>query len=111
MDVLSFLSTLFVFVLGLVVLGLFVIFALDRLQTRDAVLRNYPVIGHMRYILSSLGEFFRQYFFAMDREELPFNRAERGWVERARCGHRADAAFCNRPGDAKPLCGQVLFQY
>jgi glutamate synthase domain-containing protein 2 len=37
----------------------------------------------MRYILSGLGEFFRQYFFAMDRDELPFNRAERGWVESA----------------------------
>ncbi|MGI9322362.1 MAG: FMN-binding glutamate synthase family protein, partial [Pseudomonadales bacterium] len=52
-------------------------------QKSDAVLRNYPVIGHMRYILSQLGEFFRQYFFAMDREELPFNRAEREWVYRA----------------------------
>ena len=30
-----------------------------------------------------LGEFFRQYFFALDREELPFNRAERNWVYRA----------------------------
>src|SRR5271168_79615 len=93
MDVLSFLSTLFVFVLGLVVLGLFVVFALDRLQTRDAVLRNYPVIGHLRYILSGLGEFFRQYFFAMDREELPFNRAERGWVERASKNGDSTVAF------------------
>src|SRR5271167_2039108 len=83
MDVLSFLSTVFVFVLGLGVLALFIVFALDRLQTRDAILRNYPVVGHLRYILSSLGEFFRQYFFAMDRDELPFNRAERSWVEHA----------------------------
>jgi hypothetical protein len=47
------------------------------------VLRNYPVVGHFRSIFSSLGEFFRQYFFAMDREEMPFNRAERDWVHRA----------------------------
>ena len=93
MDVLSFLSTLFVFVLGLAVLGLFVVFALDRSQTRDAVLRNYPVIGHLRYILSGLGEFFRQYFFAMDREELPFNRAERNWVERAAKNADSTVAF------------------
>src|SRR5271156_6903838 len=93
MDVLSFLSTLFVFVLGLVVLGLFVVFALDRLQTRDAILRNYPVIGHLRYILSGLGEFFRQYFFAMDRDELPFNRAERSWVERASHNANLTVAF------------------
>jgi glutamate synthase domain-containing protein 2 len=83
MQVLSGLSTLFVFALGLAALLLVIVYFLDRIQTRDAVLRNYPVIGHMRYILSGLGEFFRQYFFAMDRDELPFNRAERVWVERA----------------------------
>src|SRR5271154_5961376 len=83
MEILDTLSTLFVFSLGSIVLFLFAIFWLDRLQKRDAILRNYPVIGHMRYILSALGEFFRQYFFAMDRDELPFNRAERSWVERA----------------------------
>src|SRR5271154_7374267 len=83
MEVLSLLSTLFVFALGSGVLFLLSIFALDRLQSRDAILRNYPVIGHLRYILSALGEFFRQYFFAMDRDELPFNRAERSWVDRA----------------------------
>src|SRR5271168_4161261 len=83
MEVLSLLSTLFVFAIGSGVLFLLSIFTLDRLQSRDAILRNYPVIGHLRYILSTLGEFFRQYFFAMDRDELPFNRAERSWVERA----------------------------
>ncbi len=83
MGALGFLSTLFVFALGLGVLFLAVVFMLDRTQSRDAILRNYPIIGHMRYILSSLGEFFRQYFFAMDRDELPFNRAERGWIASA----------------------------
>ena len=34
-------------------------------------------------MFEKLGEFFRQYFFAMDREEMPFNRAERSWVYRA----------------------------
>lgn len=83
MEALSILSTLFVFAVGLMVLFLAGLFGVDRLQSRDAILRNYPVIGHMRYILSGLGEFFRQYFFAMDRDELPFNRAERSWVEHA----------------------------
>jgi hypothetical protein len=58
-----------------------IVFAPDRRQTRDAILRNYPVIGHMRHVLPKLGEFLRQYFFAMDRDELSFNRAERNWVE------------------------------
>jgi hypothetical protein len=47
------------------------------------VRRNYPVIGRFRYCFEHLGEFFRQYFFAMDREELPFNRAQRSWCYRA----------------------------
>ena len=56
----------------------------DVTQTRQAIRRNYPVIGRFRYLFEHLGEFFRQYFFAMDREELPFNRAERSWVYRGR---------------------------
>ena len=93
MKALDVLSTLFVFALGCGALLLPVVFVLDRLQSRDAVLRNYPVIGHMRHILSALGEFFRQYFFAMDREELPFNRAERSWVERASKNGDSTVAF------------------
>jgi len=77
------LSLTFVTVIGVVVaLGLLV-FIRDRLQTKNAITRNYPVIGHFREIFTKLGEFFRQYFFAMDREELPFNRAYRNWVYRA----------------------------
>lgn len=56
---------------------------IDRTQTEQTIRRNYPVVGRFRYFFEHLGEFFRQYFFAMDREELPFNRAERSWVYRA----------------------------
>lgn len=55
----------------------------DRRQTTHSIRRNYPIIGRFRYIFEHLGEFFRQYFFAMDREEMPFNRAQRSWVYRA----------------------------
>ena len=81
--VLQFLATLFVFLVGLFVLAVLVMYALDRTQTHDAIRRNYPVIGRFRDLFTELGEFFRQYFFAMDREELPFNRAQRDWVNRA----------------------------
>lgn len=83
MQTMQALATLFLVVIGLGFVVLVVIYALDRRQHSDAILRNYPVIGHLRYILSGLGEFFRQYFFAMDRDELPFNRADRNWVESA----------------------------
>ena len=87
------LVVLFVFALGLIALAALIIFVIDRLQTEDAVRRNYPVIGRFRYLFSTLGEFFRQYFFAMDREELPFNRAQREWVKRSSDGHGNTIAF------------------
>ena len=79
----GFLNTLFVFLVGAFVLLLVALAVIDRLQTGDAIRRNYPLLGRFRSVFSNLGEFFRQYFFAMDREEMPFNRAERNWVERA----------------------------
>ncbi len=79
--VMEFLSIVFIFGVGSLLALLAIVFVLDRRQSRDAILRNYPVIGHMRHILSKLGEFLRQYFFAADRDELPFNRAERNCVE------------------------------
>ena len=75
--------TLFVWLLGIVFAIIVVTFVFDISQSKNAILRNYPVVGHFRYLFSTLGEFFRQYFFAMDREEMPFNRAEREWVNRA----------------------------
>lgn len=69
-------------VIGLVLTGL-TLYVIDRTQTANAVRRNYPVIGRFRSLFTRLGEFFRQYFFALDRQELPFNRAERVWVYRA----------------------------
>ena len=87
------LALLFVFIIGvLVVLGA-VLFVIDRTQKGDAVRRNYPVLGRFRGLFSTLGEFFRQYFFAMDREEMPFNRAQREWVGRAADGHGNTVAF------------------
>lgn len=76
----------------LVVLGVLVALAIavtlvywyirDITQKQHAILRNYPIIGHLRYFFEQLGEYFRQYFFLGDREERPFNRATRAWVYR-----------------------------
>ncbi len=81
--ILNFLAAFFVVLMGLGLVLIAVIYVIDVTQTRQAVRRNYPVIGRFRYLFEHMGEFFRQYFFAMDREELPFNRAERSWVYRA----------------------------
>lgn len=73
-------AVLFLVLLGLLVLTIIIFFFIDITQAKDSVRRNYPVLGRFRHFFSELGEFFRQYFFAMDREEMPFNRAQRDWI-------------------------------
>lgn len=92
-SIVEFLAFLFIFAIGLVALAVAVLFVIDRSQKADAIRRNYPVIGRFRRLFTQLGEFFRQYFFAMDREELPFNRAQRDWVNRAADGRGNTVAF------------------
>ncbi len=58
------------------------LFISDITQKKHSVLRTYPVIGRLRYFLEQLGEYFRQYLFSGDRDEMPFNRATRAWVYR-----------------------------
>ncbi|MBL4871376.1 MAG: FMN-binding glutamate synthase family protein [Robiginitomaculum sp.] len=77
---LIFFAILFVAVIGLLVVIFVIFFIIDINQTKDSVRRNYPVFGRFRSFFAELGTFFRQYFFAMDREEMPFNRAERDWI-------------------------------
>ncbi|MBL3597402.1 FMN-binding glutamate synthase family protein [Rhodovulum sulfidophilum] len=83
----------FALVIGTLLMVSLALFIIDRTQTGDAIRRNYPVIGRFRNIFTKLGEFFRQYFFAMDREEMPFNRAQRDWVARAGAGKSNTVAF------------------
>lgn len=83
----------FVLALGVGALAVLVIYVIDKTQTKHAIRRNYPVIGRFRYVFEQIGEFFRQYFFAMDREEMPFNRAERAWVYRSAKGEENTVPF------------------
>jgi glutamate synthase domain-containing protein 2 len=79
-DILSYgIGTLAAFV---IIGGLVFLFIRDVTQKKHSVLRNYPIIGRFRYFFEQLGEYFRQYFFAGDRDEMPFDRATRGWVYR-----------------------------
>jgi glutamate synthase domain-containing protein 2 len=52
----------------------------DMRQDRRAVLRNYPVIGHLRYLLEYVRPEIRQYFIESDNEAAPFSRAQRSLV-------------------------------
>ncbi len=65
---------------------------LDLRQTRHAVLRNYPVIGHVRFLLEYIRPEMRQYFVEGDTEAAPFSRAQRSLVYQ-----RAKGEPDNRP--------------
>ncbi len=52
----------------------------DLLQRKHAILRNYPLIGHLRFQLERFGPELRQYIVTSNDEERPFNRDQRRWV-------------------------------
>lgn len=101
------LAFIFVLVIGLLCLLMVFLYFIDKFQTQSTLRRNYPVLARFRYLFEHMGEFFRQYFFAHDREEMPFNRAERSWVYRAAKDVDSTVAF----GSTRVLTdpGTVLF--
>ena len=62
-------------------------------QTNHAILRNFGVLGQLRYILESVGPELRQYLFSNDTEERPFPRVERAEVYRKAKGIDAAVSF------------------
>jgi len=63
-----------------VLITLFLVALRDVVQRKHTVSHNFPIVGHIRYLFESIGPEMRQYFVANNREELPFNRIERGWI-------------------------------
>ncbi len=107
MNVVQIMSAILVLLLGLGLLAIIVMYIVDVTQTQSAIRRNFPVIGRFRYFFENLGEYFRQYFFAQDREEMPFNRAQRSWVYRAAKGIDNTIAF-GSTRDLRPT-GTMIF--
>ncbi|MEM7227189.1 MAG: FMN-binding glutamate synthase family protein [Planctomycetota bacterium] len=66
-------------VIGIVAL-LVIVTVYDLVQTRHAILRNFPVIGHFRYMLEAIGPELRQYIVTSNDEERPFSRDQRRWI-------------------------------
>jgi glutamate synthase domain-containing protein 2 len=52
----------------------------DLLQKRHSIMRNYPVVGRLRFALERIGPELRQYVVAANDEERPFSRDQRRWV-------------------------------
>ncbi|CDP81748.1 MULTISPECIES: FMN-binding glutamate synthase family protein [Mycolicibacterium] len=62
------------------VVGIAALAAYDLTQKPHALLRNFPVVGHLRYLLEEMGPELRQYIVASNDEERPFSRNQRRWI-------------------------------
>ena len=60
--------------------GLLAVVVYDLVQNKHAILRNFPIVGHFRYLLEMVGPELRQYIVTSNDEERPFNRDQRRWV-------------------------------
>ena len=78
----------------------------DMKQTRHAVLRNYPVIGHLRFLAEYVRPEIRQYFIEGDMEAAPFSRAQRSLVYQ-----RAKGQPDNRPFGTQLDVGQRGYEW
>ncbi len=63
-----------------VLIGLALVAIRDVLQPKHSISHNFPIVGHLRFVLEKIGPELRQYLVANNREELPFNRIERSWI-------------------------------
>jgi glutamate synthase domain-containing protein 2 len=109
----AFLLALLAFVItgsGIIVVCVFLFLALlgfrDRAQTRHAVLRNYPVIGHLRFLFEYVRPEIRQYFFEDDNDAAPFSRQQRSLVYQ-----RAKGESDKRPFGTQMNVGAVGYEW
>ena len=80
-------------VAGVVVALLATIAVYDLAQHQHTILRNFPVIGHLRYLLESVGPELRQYIVTDNRRERPFDRDQRRWIYASAKGENNNFAF------------------
>ncbi len=73
-------AVILLIIAAVVVLALLGLAIHDLVQTHHSVLRTYPVIGHLRYVLESFGPETRQYLVTDNDEERPFSRDQRRWI-------------------------------
>ena len=92
--------------IALVFLALFGLGVRDTRQTRHSVLRNYPVIGHLRFLLEFIRPEMRQYFIEGDNEAAPFSRQQRSLVYQ-----RAKGDSDKRPFGTQMNVGAIGYEW
>ena len=74
----------------------------DMRQSKHAIIRNFPLIGHLRYFLESIRPELRQYFFESDLDGKPFNRRQRSIVYQRAKNEKQTVAFGMQADPSKP---------
>ena len=95
-----------VLIVGFFLLLIAIIAVRDLTQRNHAVTRNFPVVGHFRYFFEEMGQPLRQYFFAGDLEERPYNRVTRSWVYASAKGQNNYVGFGSQVDHHEP--GRML---
>lgn len=82
----------------LVIVGLVILYMIDKFQTKHTLRRNFPILARGRWIFEHWGHFIRPYIITQDHEELPFNRSQREYVYKASKNNALNYSF----GSTKP---------
>ncbi|MQW74601.1 FMN-binding glutamate synthase family protein [Nocardioides sp. dk4132] len=82
----------------------------DLVQRKHAILRNFPVIGHLRFQLERFGPELRQYIVTSNDEERPFSRDQRRWVYASAKGENSYFGF-GTDNDIENVSGQVVIKH
>lgn len=90
-----------------ITISIIILLIWDLMQKKHSLLRTFPIVGHFRYLAEAAGVFFRQFFYARDHEELPFDRADRTWVYRAAKNSDTTIGF-GSTRDPRPI-GTIYF--
>lgn len=86
----------------LLTVPLLVIALIDSMQKKHAIIRNYPLIGHLRYFFEFIRPELRQYFFESDLDGKPFNRRQRSVVYQRAKNEKQTVAFGMQSDPGKP---------
>lgn len=81
-------NSLWLITAALSLLGLY-----DVLQKKHSILKNYPIMGHFRYLFEDIRPEIRQYFIESDQDALPFSRVQRSLVYQRAKNENADKPF------------------
>src|SRR5690349_18057963 len=95
---------------SIVVLLLVVIAIYDLFQRRHSILRNFPIIGHARFMIETVGPELRQYIVTANDEERPFTRDERRWIYASSKGENNFFGF-GTDNDLERTPGYILLRH